>query len=66
LQKKLGCIVGEFYLTIGAHDAVIMLDAPDDETAARYMLTLGSAGNMRTTTLKALPEDVFRKVAGSL
>ena len=58
--------MGEFHLTIGPYDAVIMLDAPDDETAARYMLTLGSAGNVRTTTLKALPEDVFRKVAGSL
>ena len=43
-----------------------MLDAPDDETAAKYMLTLGSGGNVRTTTLKALPEDVFRKVTGSL
>ena len=66
LAKKLGCTVGEFYLTIGPYDAVIMLDAPDDETAAKYMLTLGSGGNVRTTTLKALPEDVFRKVAGSL
>ena len=43
-----------------------MLDAPDDETTAKYMLILGSGGNVRTTSLKALPEDVFRKVVGGL
>ena len=66
LAKKLGCTVGEFHLTIGPYDAVIMLDAPDDETAAKYMLTLGSGGNVRTTTLKALPEERFPKATGSL
>lgn len=66
LAKKMGCSVGDVYLTIGPYDMVIMFEAPDDETAAKYMLTLGSAGNVRTTTLKALPEDAYRKVVSSL
>jgi len=66
LAKKLGCTAGDFHLTIGPYDMVITLEAPDDETAAKYMLTLGSGGNVRTTTLKALPEDAYRKVVGSL
>jgi len=64
--KKMGCSIDDVYLTIGPYDMVLMLEAPDDETAAKYMLGLGSAGNVRTTTLKALPEDAYRKVIGSL
>ena len=66
LAKKLGCKVGEAYLTIGPYDLVIMFEAPDDETAAKYNLTLASGGNVRTTTLKAFPEDAYRKIIASL
>lgn len=66
LAKKLGCTVGDFHLTIGPYDMVLNFEAPDDETAAKYMLTLGSGGNVRTTTLKALPEDTYRKILGGM
>jgi uncharacterized protein with GYD domain len=66
LAKKLGCAVGDVYLTIGQYDLVIMFEAPDDETAAKFMLSLGSGGNVRTTTLKAFPEDAYRKIIGGL
>ena len=66
LAKKFGCTVGDAYLTIGPYDMVIMFEAPDDETAARFNLTLASGGNVRTTTLKAFPEDAYRKVIASL
>jgi uncharacterized protein with GYD domain len=66
LAKKFGCTLTDAYLTIGQYDMVVMLDAPDDETAARFNLTLASAGNVRTTTLKAFSEDTYRKIIGSL
>ena len=66
LAKKLGCEMQDFYLTIGAYDMVAVVEAPDDETAAKLMLTIGSGGNVRSTTLKALSEDAFRKIIGSL
>ena len=66
LAKKLGCTIGEVYLTIGPYDLVVMFEAPDDETAARFNLTLASGGNVRTTTHKAIPEDSYRKIIGSL
>jgi uncharacterized protein with GYD domain len=66
LAKKLGGSVSDAYLTIGQYDMVVMLDAPDDETAARFNLTLASGGNVRTTTLKAFPEDAYRKIIASL
>jgi uncharacterized protein with GYD domain len=66
LADKLGCEMRDFYMTIGPYDMVATLEAPDDEAAAKFALSLGSAGNVRTTTLKAFPEDSFRKIIGDL
>ena len=66
LAKKNGCEMRDIYLTIGAYDLVSILEAPDDETAAKLLLKIGSAGNVRSTTLKAFPEDAYRKIVGSL
>ncbi|MDP2621609.1 MAG: GYD domain-containing protein [Hyphomicrobiales bacterium] len=66
LAKKLGCEMKDLYMTIGPYDMVAMLEAPDDEAAAKFALTLGSAGNVRTTTLKAFSEDSFRKIVAAL
>jgi len=41
------------YWTLGHHDIVAILDAPDDETIAAALLQLGAAGNVNTETLRA-------------
>ena len=66
LAKKLGGELRKFYMTIGAYDVVVVLEAPDDDAAAKFALTLGSAGNVRTTTLKAFSEPSYRAILGSL
>jgi uncharacterized protein with GYD domain len=66
LAKKFNGEILDFYMTTGAHDMVVMLEAPDDEAAAKFALSLGSAGNVRTTTLKAFPERSYRSIIGSL
>ena len=66
LAKKMGCEVREFYMTTGACDMVVIVDAPDDEAVAKFNLTLAMGGNVRTTTLKAFPEDAYRKIIGGL
>ena len=66
LAKKFNSEILDFYMTTGAHDMVVMLEAPDDEAAAKFALSLGSAGNVRTTTLKAFPEQSYRSIIGSL
>ena len=42
-----------FYYTFGADDFVIIVDAPDNESAAAVAMTVGSSGavNVRTTVL---------------
>ena len=66
LAKKGGCELRDFYMTIGKHDMIAVLDAPDDEAAAKFVLSVAGGGNIRTTTLKAFREDAYRKVIGAL
>jgi uncharacterized protein with GYD domain len=66
LAKKLGGEIRDFYLTTGACDMVAIADAPDDETMVKINLSLAMGGNVRTTTLKAFSEDIYRKIVGSL
>jgi uncharacterized protein with GYD domain len=53
LAEKAGAKVLAQYWTIGTHDGVLVLQAPNDETAASVLLSLGASGNVRTTTLRA-------------
>ena|ERR1051326_1167821 len=54
------------YLTMGRYDVVAISEFPDDETAARVLLSIASQGNVQTETLRAFPEDQTRKILASL
>lgn len=66
MAEKAGVMVKEVYWTIGAHDAVVIMEAPDDETAAAVMLGFGALGNVRTQTLRGFNssemEEIISKV----
>lgn len=47
------------YFTLGQYDAVNVVEAPDEETAAAYALEIGTHGNIRTTTMRAFTETEF-------
>ena len=64
--KKIGITIQKFYMTTGAHDMVVIVDAPDSETMAKFTLMLGMGGNLRSTTMKAFSEDAYRRITGSL
>ena len=66
LAQKLGGEVGDLYLTMGAYDLVAITQFPDAETAATFSLTIGSMGNVRTTTLQAFGEDQFRSIVAGM
>ncbi len=55
-----------FYMTIGQHDMVIVVEAPNDETYAKVMLAIASRGGVRSQTLKAFTEDQYRAIVGGL
>jgi uncharacterized protein with GYD domain len=66
LLREMGGDFKAFYMTMGGHDIVAIYEAPDDAIAARFTLMLGSAGNVRTKTLKAFPEQAYREIIASL
>ena len=66
LARKYGCEMTHFFMTIGAYDMVAMIEAPDDESAAKFSLALASSGSVRTSTLKAFSEDGYRKIIAGL
>lgn len=53
MAEKAGARVVAQYWTIGSHDGVLIVEAPNDEIAASILLALGAGGNVRTTTLRA-------------
>ncbi|MCA1404719.1 GYD domain-containing protein [Sinorhizobium chiapasense] len=64
--SEMGGSFKDFYLTMGEYDMVAVCEAPDDAVAARFALTLGMNGNVRTRTLKAFPEAAYRELIGTL
>jgi uncharacterized protein with GYD domain len=64
--KKLGAEIKDVYLTMGRYDLVCVIEAPDDGTAARALLSLGSQGNVQSETLKAFTEAEYRKIVKSV
>ncbi len=64
--QAMGCQWKGWYLTMGPYDAVVIIEAPDDETVARLALTQGERGNARSQTLRAFTEDEFRQLVASL
>jgi uncharacterized protein with GYD domain len=64
--KKAGAKFKSFYLTMGAYDMVVVFEAPDDETAARILLAIGSKGSVKSQTSRAFTEDEYRKIIESL
>ena len=66
LAKACGVKFRSFHMTLGQYDIIVSVEAPDDEAVARFALALGSAGNVRTTTLKGFTEQEYREIIGSL
>lgn len=65
LLKKLGGSMKAFYLTMGGPDMVAIVELPTDEAAAKFALTMGRQGNIRTTTLRAFDEAHYRRIVAA-
>jgi uncharacterized protein with GYD domain len=60
--RSMGVEFTDIYWTLGAHDIVGIVDAPDDQTLAAALLAVAGQGNIRTTTLRAFSADEMRGV----
>jgi uncharacterized protein with GYD domain len=64
--QAMGAELKQWYLVMGQYDAVIIGEAPDDETVAKLALAIGAQGSIRTETLRAFTEDEYRKIIAAL
>jgi len=64
--KDVGGEVKGFYMLQGSYDGVLIVEVPSDDALAKFLLKIGSLGNVRTTTLKAYPEAEYRKIIAAL
>lgn len=66
LCRQHGAEITTFYMTVGAHDMVIVVDAPNDDAFAKLALSIAKGGNVRTETLKAFDEAQYRDIIASI
>src|SRR5512136_1762821 len=55
-----------FYFTMGEYDYIGIVEGLTDEAGASFLLKLGSAGNIRSTTLKAFTKKEFAEMVKNL
>ena len=61
-----GGAIKQTYMVLGDYDLVVIWEAPSDEAYASTMLRVASAGNVRTTTLKAFSEEEYRRITAAI
>ncbi len=66
LAKKLGVDIKAGFLAMGTYDLIVHAEAAGDEAIAKFVLSLGSKGNVRTTTVKVFPEAEFDKIIAAI
>jgi uncharacterized protein with GYD domain len=64
--EKMGMKVVEGFWTMGAYDAVVVFDAPDDETMSAFMLKIGSLGNVKSHTMRAFRRNEMEKILAKI
>jgi uncharacterized protein with GYD domain len=61
-----GVKMKDFYMVTGQYDMVTVLEAPDDVTLAKALLSATSQGSITSETCRAYTEDEYRSIIGGL
>ncbi len=64
--KDMGGEIKAFYLTLGRYNAIAIVEAPDDESIAKFSLATGRSGNVHTEVLRAFNEDEYAKIVSEM
>jgi uncharacterized protein with GYD domain len=64
--EALGLNLREAYLTMGKYDVVLILDAPNGEAMAKFVLKIGTWGNLTTQTLRAFSDSEADAIVSDL
>jgi uncharacterized protein with GYD domain/quercetin dioxygenase-like cupin family protein len=65
--RSMGGEIKAFFGILGSQfDTMFILEAPDDETVAKMVLSIASGGNVRTETHRLFTEDEYTKIISAL
>ena len=64
--EKMGMKIIEEFWTMGAYDAVVVVDAPNDETISAFMLKIGSLGNVKSHTMRAFRREEMEGILAKI
>jgi uncharacterized protein with GYD domain len=64
--KKFGANMTQIYWTLGKYDLVVVIEAPNDESATAFALAIAAAGNVRMQTLRAFNKDEMNGILGKM
>jgi len=64
--EKMGMKIIEEYWTMGAYDAVVLFDAPDDETMTAFACKVSSLGNVKTQTMRAFRREEMEGILAKI
>jgi uncharacterized protein with GYD domain len=64
--EKMGMKIVEELWTMGAYDAVVVLEAPDDETMSAFILKIGALGNVKGQTLRAFRRNEMEQILANI
>ena len=66
LAKEYGIEFKSVLYTMGQYDAVVAVEAPNDEAVAKHLLAFSSLGLIRTQTLKAFTPEEYVKIISEI
>ena len=66
LWQSAGVTMKDFYMVTGHYDMVVILEAPDDTTLAKALLSTVSSGAVQSETMRAFSDSEYRSILGSL
>ena len=64
--EKMGLKVIEEFWTMGAYDAVVVLEGPNDETVSAFMLNIGSLGKVKSHTMRAFRREEMEGILAKI
>ncbi len=64
--EKLGIKIWDIYWTLGTYDAVLIVDAPNEEAMTTWALSVSSLGNIRTHTMRAFSADEVNRILAKI
>jgi uncharacterized protein with GYD domain len=64
--EKMGLKVIEEFWTMGAYDAVVVIEGPNDETVSAFMLKIGSLGNVKSHTMRAFRREEMEGILAKI